>query len=255
MSEINLSKISTKADQDLDKRSTKEKTAKLLEDINGLQNLLFAENKHSLLVIIQGMDASGKDGVIRNVFGHLNPQGVTVKSYKAPSTEELSHDFLWRIHPHAPAKGMIQIFNRSHYEDILITRVHKWCDDETAKKRMKAINDWEELLTQHNNTHILKFYLHVSQEEQQLRLDERKTDPTKMWKFNENDYKEREFWNDYKKMYEEVFEKCNQPAWNIVPSDQNWYKEYLIAGKVYDTLKNLDMKYPEIKKEDMDLIK
>ncbi len=247
MSEIKLSEINTKADKDLDKKNIKEKTVKLIEDINELQNLLFAENKHSLLMIIQGMDASGKDGVIRNVFGHLNPQGVTVKSYKAPSPEELSHDFLWRIHSHAPAKGMIQIFNRSHYEDILITRVHKWCDDETAKKRMKAINDWEDLITQHNNTHILKFYLHVSQEEQEARLEERKTDPTKMWKFNENDYKEREFWDDYKKMYEEVFEKCNQPPWNIVPSDQNWYKEYLIASKVYDTLKNLDMKYPEIK--------
>lgn len=247
MSEINLNKISTKADKDLDKKTIKEKTVKLIEDINEFQNLLFAENKHSLLVVIQGMDASGKDGVIRNVFGHLNPQGVTVKSYKAPSPEELSHDFLWRIHSHAPAKGMIQIFNRSHYEDILITRVHKWCDDETAKKRMKAINDWEELLTQHSNTHILKFYLHISQEEQDARLEERKTAPTKMWKFNENDYKEREFWDDYKKMYEEVFANCNQPAWNIVPSDQNWYKEYLIASKVYDTLKNLDMKYPEIK--------
>jgi len=247
MSEINLSKISTRADQDLDKRSTKEKTAKLLEDINELQNLLFAENKHSLLVIIQGMDASGKDGVIRNVFGHLNPQGVTVKSYKAPSTEELSHDFLWRIHPHAPAKGMIQIFNRSHYEDILITRVHKWCDDDTAKKRMKAINDWEELLTQHTNTHILKFYLHVSPEEQQLRLEERMKDPAKMWKYNENDFAEAKLWDIYMQMYEDAFANCNQPTWNIIPSDQNWYKEYLIASKVYDTLKNLDMKFPGMK--------
>ena len=247
MQEIKLSKISTKADKDLDKKKTKEKTAKLLEDLNDLQNLLYAENKHSLLVVIQGMDASGKDGVIRNVFGHLNPQGVTVKSYKAPTPEELSHDFLWRIHSHAPAKGMIQLFNRSHYEDIVITRVHKWCDDETAHKRMKAINDWEELLSQHNNTHILKFYLHVSQEEQQERLEERKTNPAKMWKYNENDYKERELWDDYMKMYEDAFANCNQPQWSIIPSDQNWYKEYLIANKVYDTLKNLDMKFPVIK--------
>lgn len=247
MQEINLSKISTKADKDLDKKKTKEKTAKLLEDMNDLQNLLYAENKHSLLVVIQGMDASGKDGVIRNVFGHLNPQGVTVKSYKAPTPEELSHDFLWRIHSHAPAKGMIQIFNRSHYEDIVITRVHKWCDDETAHKRMKSINDWEELLSQQNNTHILKFYLHVSQEEQMDRLEERKTNPDKMWKYNENDYKERELWDDYMKMYEDAFANCNQTPWNVIPSDQNWYKEYLIADKVYDTLKNLDMKFPKMK--------
>ncbi|MGI8581062.1 MAG: polyphosphate kinase, partial [Chitinophagaceae bacterium] len=158
MAEMKLDKISTKSDKDQDKKKTKEKTAKLLEDINALQNLLYAENKHALLIILQGMDASGKDGVIRNIFGHLNPQGVMVKSFKAPTDNELHQDFLWRIHQHAPAKGMIQIFNRSHYEDILITRVHKWCDDENAKKRMKAINDWEELLTQHNNTHILKFY-------------------------------------------------------------------------------------------------
>jgi len=250
MAKINLSDISTRADKDLDKKKTKEKTAKLLEDINDLQNLLYAESKHSLLVIIQGMDASGKDGVIRNVFGHLNPQGVTVKSYKAPTDEELDHDFLWRIHSHAPAKGMIQIFNRSHYEDILITRVHKWCDDEKAQKRMKAINDWEELLSEHNNTHILKFYLHVSREEQEVRLEERKTDPTKMWKYNENDYKEREFWDDYKKVYEDAFANCKQPPWDIIPSDQNWYKEYLITSKVYDTLKNLDMKFPEIKNKD-----
>ncbi len=247
MGEIKLSKISTRADKDLDKKDTKNKTAQLLEDINELQNLFYAENKHSILVVIQGLDASGKDGVIRNVFGALNPQGVTVKSYKAPNPEELSHDFLWRIHQHAPAKGMIQIFNRSHYEDILITRVHKWCNDDDAKKRMKAINDWEELLTQHNNTHILKFYLHVSPEEQQSRLGERLKDPAKMWKYNENDFAEAKLWDLYMAMYEDAFTICNQPKWNIIPSDQNWYKEYLIAEKIYDTLKNLDMQYPGIK--------
>jgi PPK2 family polyphosphate:nucleotide phosphotransferase len=247
MAEIKLSQISTRADKDLDKKKIKEKTAKLFEELNDLQNLLYAENKHSLLVILQGMDASGKDGVIRNVFGQLNPQGVTVKSFKAPTDEELSHDFLWRVHQHTPAKGMIQIFNRSHYEDIVITRVHNWCDDATAGKRIKAINDWEELLMQNNNTHILKFYLHISPEAQLERLEERMKDPAKMWKYNENDFKERELWDEYMKMYEEAFANCNQPPWNIVPSDQNWYKEYLIANKVYDTLKNLEMKFPEMK--------
>ncbi len=179
MSHINLKEISTRAGKEFDKQETKDKTAKILEELDGLQNLLFAENQHSILVVIQGMDASGKDGVIRNVFTSMNPQGVNVKSFKAPTSEELSHDFLWRIHLHAPAKGMIQIFNRSHYEDILITRVHKWCDDETARKRMKAINDLEELLLNHNDTHILKFYLHVSPEEQQERLSERIKDPQK----------------------------------------------------------------------------
>ncbi|HUS01497.1 MAG TPA: PPK2 family polyphosphate kinase [Chitinophagaceae bacterium] len=249
MAEIKLNQVSTRADKDLDKKKAKERTAKLLEELNELQNLLYAESKHSLLVILQGMDASGKDGVIRNVFGHLNPQGVSVTSFKAPTGEELSHDFLWRIHHHTPAKGMIQIFNRSHYEDIVITRVHNWCDDATAMKRIQAINNWEEMLMQNNNTHILKFYLHISPEQQLERLEERMKNPEKMWKYNENDYKERELWDEYMKMYEEAFANCNQPPWNIIPSDQNWYKEYLITNKVYDTLKNLEMKFPEMKQK------
>jgi PPK2 family polyphosphate:nucleotide phosphotransferase len=216
--------------------------------LDELQNLLYAESKHSILVVVQGMDASGKDGTIRNVFGKLNPQGVMVKSYKAPTAEELSHDFLWRIHEHAPAKGMIQIFNRSHYEDILVTRVHKWCDDKTAKKRMAAINDFEKLLTEHNKTTILKFYLHISHEEQLERLNERIKDPTKQWKYNENDFKESALWDDYMKMYEDCFENCNEVPWTIVPSDQNWYKEYVIATKLKETLEGFNMQFPGLKK-------
>src|ERR1044072_878670 len=131
------------------------------------------------------MDASGKDGVIRNVLGRLNPLGVTAQAFKAPTEDEIEHDFLWQIHKHAPAKGMIQVFNRSHYEDVLIQRVHKWVDEDTIYKRMKAINDFEKLLSEHNNTQILKFYLHISQEEQRDRLNERTQDPRKMWKYNE----------------------------------------------------------------------
>ena len=248
MSGIKLKDISTRSGEDYDKQDTKEKTTKILEELNDLQNLLFAENKHSILVVIQGMDASGKDGLIRNVFTSMNPQGINVKSYKAPTSEELSHDFLWRIHQHAPPKGIIQIFNRSHYEDVLITRVHKWCDDETASKRMKAINDWEELLSLHNNTHILKFYLHTSREEQQERLNERLQDASKMWKYNENDYEEAKLWDIYMNMYEDCFVKCNAIPWIIVPSDQNWYKEYIIALKLRDTLAELKMQYPGLKK-------
>ncbi len=247
MSGIKLKDISTKSGKEFDKQETKNKTIKILAELNELQNLLFAENKHSILIVIQGMDASGKDGVIRNVFTSMNPQGVNVKSYKAPDPEELSHDFLWRIHQHAPAKGMIQIFNRSHYEDILITRVHKWCDDETAFKRMKAINDWEELIS-NNNAHILKFYLHISPEEQQQRLNERIKDPSKMWKYNENDFNEAKLWDVYMDMYEDCFNNCNVIPWTIVPSDQNWYKEYMIASSLRDTLTSLNMQYPGLKK-------
>jgi PPK2 family polyphosphate:nucleotide phosphotransferase len=248
MGKIKLKDIDTKAPKEFDKKETKEKLEKILEQLDDLQNLLYAESVHSLLIVIQGMDASGKDGAVRNVFGKLNPQGVMVKSFKEPTKEELSHDFLWRIHLHTPAKGMIQIFNRSHYEDILITRVHKWCDDETAKKRMQSINDFEKLLVEHNDTHIFKFYLHISPEEQKKRLEERIQDPTKQWKYNKQDFAEAKFWNDYMKMYEDCFENCNDVPWTIIPADQNWYKEYLIASAVKEALQKFNMKFPGLKK-------
>jgi PPK2 family polyphosphate:nucleotide phosphotransferase len=248
MGKISLGDIDTRAPKEVDKKDTKEKTTAILQELDDLQNLLFAEHKHSLLVVIQGMDGSGKDGVIRNVFTTMNPQGVNVKSFKVPTEEELAHDFLWRVHQHVPGKGMIHIFNRSHYEDILVTRVHKWCDDKTAKKRMKAINDFEELLQNHNETHILKFYLHISPEEQHERLSERMKEPAKMWKYNEKDFDEAKLWDVYMKMYEDCFNNCNAVPWTIVPADQNWYKEYIIAGEIRKLLKGLNMQYPGMKK-------
>ena len=248
MSKIRLKDIDTRAPKEFDKEKTKKDIADILLELDELQNLLYAESKHSLLVVIQAMDAGGKDGAIRNVFGKLNPQGVEVKSFKVPTAEEEAHDFLWRVHQHTPPKGMIQIFNRSQYEDIVVTRVHKWIDDRTAKKRMKAINDFEELLQEHNGTAILKFYLHVSHEEQLERLNERIRDPQKQWKYNENDFTESTLWDVYMEMYEDCFENCNNVPWTIVPSDQNWYKEYIIASAVLKTLKNFDMKYPGLKK-------
>jgi PPK2 family polyphosphate:nucleotide phosphotransferase len=245
---MRLKEISTRAPKELDKIETKEKMVKMREELNELQNLLFASNTYSLLIVIQGLDASGKDGAIRNVFSSANPQGVNVVSFKVPTEEEYAHDFLWRIHKNAPRKGMIQIFNRSHYEDVLVTRVHKWCDDETAGRRMKAINDFEELLRKHNDTHILKFYLHVSKEEQLQRLKERMEDPAKMWKYNEKDFAEAELYDEYHKVFEDCFEKCNDVPWIIVPADQNWYKEYLILTRILETLRSLDMKFPGLKK-------
>ncbi len=245
---INLNKLSTRAPKNFDKEKTKALTAGIVDKINSLQNLLYAESKHSVLVVIQGMDASGKDGLIRDIFGKLNPQGVLVNSFKVPTAEELAHDFLWRIHAHAPAKGVIQVFNRSHYEDIIVTRVHALCTDAVAKERMKAINDFEELLERHSNTHILKIYLHISPEEQQQRLEERVDNPEKNWKYNPNDLKEAKLWNNYMKMYEDCFKHCNLVPWQIVPSDQNWYKEYLVADALYKLLEGLKMKYPLLKK-------
>lgn len=248
MGKIELAKLSCRAPKNLDKAETKAKTEKILVELDELQNLLFAEAKHSVLIIIQGMDAAGKDGLIRNVLGNMNPQGVRVTSFKAPTERELAHDFLWRIHQHTPPKGYIQIFNRSHYEDIIVTRVHKWCDDKLAKKRMKAINDFEALLMEHNQTHILKFFLHVSEEEQRSRLEERIHDPAKQWKYNERDFVEAGLRSEYNRVYEECFEACNQPAWTIVPADQNWYKEFVVASALRDLLVGLKMQFPGVKK-------
>lgn len=246
MAKVKLADLSARAPEGFDKKETKEKTAKILEELDELQNLLYASSKHALLVILQGMDASGKDGAIRNVFGSLNPQGVHVKSFKVPTEEELSHDFLWRVHNATPAKGSVGIFNRSQYEDVLVTRVHGWCSDELAHKRMQAINQFEQLLTQHNSTVILKFYLHVSAEEQHERLQERIHDPRKQWKYNGRDFDEAKLRPKYYQYYEECFEHCNEVPWIIVPADQNWYKEYIIASSVRDALVELKMEYPTL---------
>lgn len=245
---IKLKDISTKAPDDVKKSEQKKALTDILKDLDELQNLLYAEAEHSILIIIQGMDASGKDGLTRDVFTSMNPQGVNVLSYKEPTPEELAHDFLWRIHRNTPAKGMIHIFNRSHYEDVLITRVHGMIDEKTARKRMKAINDFERLLANHNDTHILKFYLHVSPDEQQKRLNERLSDPKKMWKYNADDFKEAKLWDLYMDCYEDVFKHCNEIPWHIIPADQNWYKSYLVAHTLRKTLKELNMKYPGMKR-------
>lgn len=244
---IRLADISTRAPKSLDKDATKAKTAALIMQLDELQNLLYASAEHAVLVIMQGMDASGKDGAIKHVFGPLNPLGVSAKAFKAPTEEELSHDFLWRIHRCVPAKGNMQIFNRSQYEDVLITRVHKWIDDKTAQRRMKEINDFESLLQKSGNTIILKFYLHISKEEQTKRFKERLTDDKKHWKFNPNDSKEADAWDAYRKAYEDCFEHCDNPPWIIVPADQNWYKEYVIASAMVEALSKLKMKYPALK--------
>jgi PPK2 family polyphosphate:nucleotide phosphotransferase len=248
MGKISLKDISTRAPKEIDKAETKLKTEKLLEEMSELQNLLYASSTHALLVVFQGMDASGKDGAIRKVLSSVNPQGIMVYSFKVPTEEELKHDFLWRIHSRSPAKGMIHAFNRSHYEDVLVTRVHKLIDDETAKKRMKAINHFEQLLSENNHTTILKFYLHVSSEEQNKRLKERMEDETKQWKYNAKDFDEANLYADYQTAYEDCFDNCNDIPWQIIPSDQNWYKEYLMVKLIVDTLKSLGMKYPEINK-------
>lgn len=247
MAKIKLSNIDTRAHAKFNKEQIKEELLKLKYKLEKLQILLYAESKHSLLIIIQGMDASGKDGAIKNVFEAVNPMGCNVISFKQPTPVEMKHDFLWRIHQKVPERGMIQIFNRSHYEDVVIQRVHHWVDEKTIKQRFDQINDFEKLLEE-TGTSVLKFYLHVSKEEQLKRLEERLKDTAKMWKHNKNDIKERTYWNNYMRAYEDAFENCyKHAAWHIVPSDQNWYKEFVIAKKIVETLERFKMKFPGLK--------
>ncbi|MCX6197621.1 MAG: polyphosphate kinase [Bacteroidetes bacterium] len=247
MNKKKLKSTDPRAPKRFHKEEIKKETFKLKLRLGDLQNLMYAEGKHALLIALQGMDASGKDGVSKNVFETVNPMGCRVIPFKKPTELEMKHDFLWRIHASVPEKGMIHIFNRSHYEDVLIQRVHNWVDEKTIQQRFEHINNFEKLLLE-TGTVVLKFYLHVSKEEQLQRLEERLSDKTKMWKHNDADLKEREFWNDYMKAYEDVFEKCSSAVeWNIIPSDQNWYKEYIIAKKVVETLEGLKMKFPGLK--------
>ena len=245
---MNLSKLSTEAPENWDKTEIKRKNEKLYAEIAALQRIMAAEQKHSLLIILQGMDASGKDGTVRNIFSHVNPMGCKVKSFKKPTEEEFAHDFLWRVHKHVPAKGMIQVFNRSHYEDILVPSVMGYIPKNVINKRYALINAFEELL-ESNGTKILKFYLNVSKNQQLERLTERIENPLKFWKHNDGDWETRERWDDYMKVYESIFKKCNKPEWTVVPADKNWVKIHVIASKVAEALKAMKFKYPTLETE------
>ena len=242
---IKLQDIPTIAPEHLDKKATKEATALLVKQLGELQRTLQAQQKHAVLVVLQGMDASGKDGAVEQVFDECSPTGIEVIGFKKPTEEEFAHDFLWRIHRHAPRRGMMNIFIRSHYEDILIQRVHKWISEEKAEKRMQAINAFEELLHFDNHTTILKFYLHISKEQQEIELKQRLDDNTKHWKHNAADWREREYWHDYMRCYESVINQSVIP-WHIIPVDQRWYRDYLIAKTMVETLSGLDLAYPAL---------
>jgi PPK2 family polyphosphate:nucleotide phosphotransferase len=244
---INLNKLSTKAPADLEKSKTKIKTELLAKRIGHLQRKIYAEKKHSVLIILQGLDASGKDGATRHVFGKCSIAGTESFSFKKPTDEEFAHDFLWRVHKVAPSKGMFMIFNRSHYEDILIQRVHKWIDEDRVNVRMNAINAFEELLQKDNNTLILKFYLHISHEKQMEKLQERIDVPEKNWKHNPGDWEESKLYSEYIDAYNDAINRSTTP-WQIVPCDQRWYRDYFIANVVYDALKLLEPKLPVLEK-------
>ena len=211
-----------------------------------LQERLYAEGKQSLLMVLQARDAGGKDGTVKHVLYGLNPQGVTVTSFKAPTPLELSHDFLWRVHAHAPAAGMMAVFNRSHYEDVLVTKVHGLIDQKEAEARYEHIRAFEALLTgQH--THIVKLYLHVSKEEQKQRLQARLDDPQKRWKFNPGDLTERERWDDYTHAYQDALTATSSKhaPWYVIPADHKWFRNDLIGQILLDTLEDMDPQFPE----------
>ena len=211
-----------------------------------LQELLYAEAKHAVLIILQAMDTGGKDGVIAHVLGGVNPQGCVVTPFKAPTPEELAHDYLWRVHKVVPAKRMIGIFNRSHYEEVLVVRVHNLVPQETWRQRYEQINHFEKQLTE-NGVTILKFFLHISKAEQKVRLQERMDEPTKRWKFSVGDLKERTLWDDYMAAYEDVITLTSTAwaPWQVVPADHNWYRNLVVGRVIVETLRGFNMRYPQ----------
>jgi PPK2 family polyphosphate:nucleotide phosphotransferase len=229
-----------------DKSEAKKKSEAFQEQLTELQELLFAEHKHKVLIVLQGMDTSGKDGTVRHVMGGFNPQGVRVASFRKPTEEELDHDYLWRVHKQVPGNGEVVVFNRSHYEDVLVVRVHDLVPKNVWKKRFDQINAFERMLVE-NGTLILKFFLHISKDEQKKRLEERIEDPSKRWKFQHGDLEERKYWSDYQLAYEEALAKTSTEVapWYIVPANQKWYRNYIVGSVVVKALEKLRMKYPQ----------
>ena len=237
-----------------DKAAGKAEAARLNERLEALQELLYAEGKHKILIVLQAMDAGGKDGTIRHVFDGVNPAGVRVASFKAPTRQELAHDYLWRVHPHTPGAGMMSIFNRSHYEDVLVVRVKSLVPESRWRPRYRHIREFERLLADEGTT-ILKFFLHISKEEQAERFQARLDRPHKRWKFRKGDLEDRALWEDFQAAYTEMLEQTStdHAPWFIVPADRKWYRNIVIGRIIVDALESLDMTYPD-PEEDLESI-
>ncbi len=219
----------------------------LRDELQSLQKVLYAQNKHRVLVVLQAMDTGGKDGCVKHVFSRVDPQGIQVKAFKKPSSEELAHDFLWRVHPHVPGNGQIVIFNRSHYEDIIAVRVKKIFPDAVWKRRQRHVVEFERMLAEEGTT-IVKIFLHISKDEQKRRLEARLENPAKHWKINPDDLVDRARWNEFMTAYEDVMEKTSTEfaPWFVVPADRKWYRNLCVARIMLDTLRKLDMEFPSI---------
>lgn len=244
--EVNLADYDPGYTGDYQKKAeTKSALKRKLKRLQDLQEVMWAEGKHSLLIVLQALDAGGKDGTIRKVMSGVNPQGCQVTSFKVPTEEELDHDYLWRVHKATPRKGYIGIFNRSHYEDVLVVRVHEMVPQEVWEKRYEQINHFEKLLAD-NGTQILKFFLHISKEEQKERFQARLDDPRKNWKFSIKDVHERDYWDDYVRAYEDALSRCSAPwaPWYVIPADHKWYRNLVISEIIVETLEKLNMSFP-----------
>ena len=227
------------------KTASQEEFSMLNEKLEHLQELLYAESKHRVLIVLQAIDSGGKDGTIRHVFDGVNPQGVKVASFKKPTSNELAHDYLWRVHPHVPGNGEIVIFNRSHYEDVLVVRVHKMVPEVKLKKRYDHINAFEKMLTDEGTT-IVKFFLHIDKDEQKERLQKRLDNPDKNWKFDVNDLAERKLWDEYQTAFQYMLEETSTDwaPWHIIPANRKWFRNLLISRILIETLEGLNMSYP-----------
>ena len=244
--QVDLSQFVTHYSGKIKKKQGQAKLMELRKEFKSLQELLYAEHKHQVLIVLQGIDTAGKDGTIRYVFGDVNPQGTYVASFKVPTHKELAHDYLWRIHQHTPAKGDIAIFNRSHYEDVLVVRVHNLVPPEVWQKRYHHINEFERTLADEGAT-ILKFFLNISKEEQAERFLSRLDRANKRWKFNPSDLDERQYWDEYQHAFEAMLSQTSTPwaPWYVVPSDRKWYRNLVVASIIVNKLKSLNMQYPE----------
>lgn len=229
-----------------DKETAKKILKKNRKQIIDLQERLYAENGQSLLVVFQAMDTGGKDGCIENVFKGVNPSGCRVRSFKKPNSTEMSHDFLWRIHQHAPRTGVIGVFNRSHYEDVIVARVKDLASPEILERRYDHINAFERLL-EDSNTRIVKFYLHISKDEQKRRLENRLSNPHKHWKYSSADLQERQYWDDYQAAFEVALERCSTETapWFVVPANHKWFRDVVVSTAILEALQDMDPQYPE----------
>jgi PPK2 family polyphosphate:nucleotide phosphotransferase len=245
-SKVRLADMSPKKTHGWTREEAEQELELLLPRIDELQYKLHAEHKQALLIVLQAMDTGGKDGTIRKVMTALNPQGTRVESFKAPTEEELAHDFLWRVHAKTPGKGEVGIFNRSHYGDVLVVRVHNLVPEPVWSRRYGQINAFEKFLTQ-SHVRIVKFFLHISKDEQKERLEERLRDPLKHWKASPADFKERQYWDQYQQAYEAVLQKCSTKwaPWYVIPADRNWFRNLAVAAILVETMKDMDIQLPE----------